>query len=182
MLLRLGSLLLLFGLLACVACGRGLQNSGSNNIPSSVPAAASAQPITSTGNVTDNNVITVNAGSDTASVNVTVAAPAGTETAQALGNAADGFAANTGVIVHQASTETIVVFGTGLSANMTVTLSGPNDIGVSNIRGVKATNGTPGIAFDAVIGSSTAPGARTVYLKAPNNDITAFTGGLEVVP
>jgi hypothetical protein len=33
-----------------------------------------------------------------------------------------------------------------------------------------------------VIGGSSALGARSVYLKAANNDITAFTGGLEVLP
>jgi len=95
---------------------------------------------------------------------------------------ADGFAANTGAIVHQASSNTIVLFGPGLSGSMSVTISGPQDIGVSNLRSVQAKDGTPGLAFDAVIGSSTAVGARTVYLKASNNDITAFTGGLEVLP
>ena len=39
-----------------------------------------------------------------------------------------------------------------------------------------------GVAFDAVVGATSTPGARTVYLKANNNDITAFAGGLEVQP
>jgi hypothetical protein len=111
-----------------------------------------------------------------------VAPAAGTENAIALGKASDGFASNSGTVVHQATTETIVIFGPGLSSAMSVTVSGPNDIGVNNIRGIQAKDGTPGLAFDAVIGSSTAIGARTVYLKAANSDITAFAGGLEVLP
>jgi len=65
---------------------------------------------------------------------------------------------------------------------MGINISGPQDIGVSNIRSIQAKDGTPGVAFDAVIGATTALGARTVYLKANNNDITAFAGGLEVQP
>jgi hypothetical protein len=148
-----------------------------------VPAASSVQPPSPGGGDFSNpNVITVNAGANTSGVNITVSAPAGSENAQALGKLSDGFAANTGAVVHLATTETIVLFGPGLSGLMDVTISGPGDIGVTNIRGVKAQNGTPGIAFDAIVGSSTALGARSVYLKSANNDITAFTGGLEVQP
>jgi hypothetical protein len=180
--LLLGSFLTL-GLLAVIGCGaRGLTSTSSTASPtSSVPTPAAAQP-SSGGDISNNNLITVSPGSNVSGVNVTVNAAAGTENAVALGKLSDGFAANTGVIVHQASTATILLFGPGLSGNMSVVVSGPNDIGVSNVRSVQAKDGTPGIAFDAVFGSSTAPGARTVYLKAPNNDITAFAGGLEVLP
>jgi hypothetical protein len=181
--LLLGSLVSL-GLLAVTGCGaRGLVNSASSSSSSiPAPAASSVSPSASAGETSNTNTISVSAGNTTAGVNVTVSPASGTENATSLGNMADGFAANTGVIVHQASTSTIVLFGTGLSGGMSVTISGPQDIGMSNVRSVQAKDGTPGVAFDAVIGSSTALGARTVYLKAANNDITAFTGGLEVQP
>jgi len=181
--LLLGSLVSL-GLLAINGCGaRGLVNTPSSSSSSTpVPASSSLQPSASAGAVSNTNTVSVSAGSNTGGVNVTVSPATGTENATSLGTMADGFAANTGVIVHQASTSTIVLFGAGLSGGMSVTISGPQDIGVSNLRSVQAKDGTPGVAFEAVLGSSTALGARTVYLKAANNDITAFTGGLEVYP
>jgi len=127
-------------------------------------------------------MVTVNAGAKSSGVNIVVAPAAGAENAIALGTLADGFAANTGAVVHQASTDTIVLFGPGLSGTMGVTISGPQDIGVSNIRSIQAKDGTSGLAFDAVVGATSSPGARTVYLKATNHDVTAFAGGLEVQP
>ena len=177
-----GSLSLL-GLFAVLGCGgRGVKDAPSaSNSAQPSPVTSSAQPGAG-GELSNDNSVVVNAGTTTSGVNVTVAASAGAENATALGKVADGFAANTGTIVHIASTNTIVLFGPGLSGSMSVMVSGPKDIGVSNVRSVQAKDGTPGVAFDAVTGSSTALGARTVYLKAPNNDITAFTGGLEVQP
>jgi hypothetical protein len=184
--LRLGSCLLL-GSLILAGCGaRGLKDNPSTTsvspAPSAVPTTSAAQPPGSGGDIRNDNTVLVNAGSETAGVNIVVTPAADTENAQALGKSSDGFAANTGTIVHQASTSTIVLFGPGISGAMSVMISGPNDIGVNNLRAVQAKDGTPGLAFDAVIGSSSAPGARSVYLKAPNNDITAFVGGLEVMP
>ena len=184
---RLGSLFLL-GLLGVVGCSRGLQNSSSTTTSSApFPApgpstGSSAQPPASGGDIRNDNTIAVTAGSDTSGVDIAVSPAAATENAIALGKLSDGFAANTGTTVHLASTDTIVLFGPGLSGGMSVILSGPNDIGISNLRSTQAKDGTPGIAFDTVIGSSSAVGARSVYLKAANNDITAFSGGLEVLP
>ncbi|HWC16202.1 MAG TPA: hypothetical protein VG498_04280 [Terriglobales bacterium] len=177
-------LVLLTGLAAFVGCGtRGLASSpATSNASFPAPATSSAQPPASVGDLSNSNAVTVTAGEDISGVNITVSPATGTENAIALGTLADGFAANTGAIVHQASSNTIVLFGAGLSGAMSVTLSGPQDMGVSNLRSVQAKDGTPGIAFDAVVGSSTAIGARTVYLKASNNDITALAGGLEVLP
>jgi hypothetical protein len=93
-----------------------------------------------------------------------------------------GTASNSGATIHVGSTMKVLLFGHGLSGNMTVTISGPGDIAVSNIRGISSTDGTPGIAFDAAVSGSAGLGARTVSLKSTNNDITTFTGGLEVVP
>ena len=65
---------------------------------------------------------------------------------------------------------------------MTVRISGPSDIAVSNISGVQATDNTPGLAFIATANPNAALGARTVYLVNGSGDVTAFTGSLEVVP
>jgi len=74
------------------------------------------------------------------------------------------------------------LFGPGLSGSMTVSLSGPADIAISNIQSITSTTNVPGISFTAAVGSTAALGARTVVLQATNNDITTFAGGLEVVP
>jgi hypothetical protein len=178
--------LIAVGLLVFSGCGeRGLTTSSltSPTAPLSNPSASSAGPSgSSPADLSSANLVTVSAGAKSSGVDIVVASAAGAENATALGTLADGFAANTGVVVHQASTDTIVLFGPGLSGAMGVSISGPQDIGVSNIRSIQAKDGTPGVAFDAVVGATSTPGARTVYLKANNNDITAFAGGLEVQP
>jgi len=63
---------------------------------------------------------------------------------------------------------------------MQVSISGPVDIGISQLQSIQSTSGVPGVAFRAAVPSSAAIGARTVILQAPNGDITTFTGGLEV--
>jgi hypothetical protein len=85
-------------------------------------------------------------------------------------------------VIHQGATDFVLLFGPGLSGNMTVKVSGPPDITVSNITGITATDKTPGVAFQATVNSGAALGARTVWLQNPQNDVTTFTGGLEVVP
>ncbi len=178
--------LIAVGLLVFQGCGeRGLTSSSltSPTAPLSNPSASSAAPSgSSPADLSTANVVTVSAGAKSSGVDIVVAPAAGAENAVALGTMADGFAANTGVVVHQASTDTVVLFGPGLSGAMRVSISGPQDIGVSNIRSIQAKDGTPGLAFDVVVGATSTSGARTVYLKANNNDITAFAGGLEVQP
>ena len=171
-------------LMVLAGCGtRGLTSTSAVTSSSTpTPAATTSQPPVSAGSLSASSEVTVTAGQNSPGVDVTVSPASGTENAMVLGTLADGFAANTGATVHQASTNTIVLFGPGLSGSMSVSISGPQDVGISNIRSVQAKDGTPGMAFDAVVGSSTATGARTVYLKAANNDVTAFTGGLEVLP
>jgi hypothetical protein len=74
----------------------------------------------------------------------------------------------------------VLLFGPGLSSNMQVSITGPNDITISGIQSIQATDGTPGVAFNAAVASTAAVGARTVILQDANNDITTFAGGLEV--
>jgi hypothetical protein len=65
---------------------------------------------------------------------------------------------------------------------MSVSVSGPADISVSNIQDIMSTTNVPGVSFTATVDANAALGARTVVLQATNNDITTFAGGLEVVP
>jgi hypothetical protein len=60
-----------------------------------------------------------------------------------------------------------------------VTLSGPNDITVGTVSSLTAGGG---VGFRITLGGSTATGARTVFLKNAQGDITTFTGGLEILP
>ena len=91
---------------------------------------------------------------------------------------------NTGDQIHRGATQRVVLFGPGLSSGMTISILGPNDIQVSNVQGVTASDAdhTPGVTFTAAVSSNAALGARTVVLQTPAGNITTFTGGLEVVP
>lgn len=93
-----------------------------------------------------------------------------------------GNANNTGDMVHRGESMSVVMFGTGLSGSVTVTISGPADIQVSNIVTRTARDGTPGVSFDVVVDPNAALGARTVFLQSGNNQLTSFTGGWEVIP
>ena len=166
-----------------VACGGG-SNNASNNTPNNPPSTGNPPPPSNPGpqNLGAPNVITVAAVATAAGADITVAAPGSNPALNALnlGTTAAGFASNTGVAVPRGSTQGIILFGPGITGDLTVTLSGPADITVSNPRTIKSTNGTSGIAFDVNIPANAAPGARTVFLRSSNNDITAFTGGLEI--
>jgi len=93
-----------------------------------------------------------------------------------------GDAFNTGATIAQGATMRVLLFGPGLSGSMQVSITGPADITVSNVQTIKATDGTPGIAFMAAAAPNAALGGRTVVLQTANGDVTTFTGGLEVVP
>ncbi len=93
-----------------------------------------------------------------------------------------GMALNTGGAIHRGSTMRILLFGPGLNGGMNVTVAGPHDITLGPPESVLATDNTPGIAFTATAASNAALGARTVYLRSANGDLTSFTGGLEVIP
>lgn len=93
-----------------------------------------------------------------------------------------GTASNTGSSIRRGETRTVLLFGPGLSGTMQVSLTGPADVTISNVRTITSTTDTPGVAFSASAASGAALGARTVILRATNDDITTFTGGLEVLP
>lgn len=157
------------------------------------PMTPSTQPPAGGGNGTTTapvqamRVISVGSGQTLTSIDIAVASPAnaGGPNAELLGVSGlneSTTARNSGASIPRGSTMKVVLFGRALSGALTVTIGGPNDIIVSNVRGITATDGTAGIAFDATVSGGAALGARTVYLRSANDDITAFAGGLEVVP
>jgi hypothetical protein len=99
------------------------------------------------------------------------------------------FAFSTGDFVHQgASNVRVLLFGPGLSANNvprvnSITIGGPGDVIVdpTSVQGVTASDGTTtGLSFNVTVTPTAVLGPRTVFLVS-GNDMTTFTGGLEVV-
>jgi len=179
------SLILLLPICALLACGGG--GGGSGNAVGGGTGGNGTGACTSNAAPATPNVVTVAAGQTTASTDITVACQVSSPTANAedigVGTSVNtATASNSGAQIAQGTTMTVILFGPGLSGNMTVTISGPNDITVSNPTTIKATDNTPGIAFTAVVSPTAALGGRTVFLQDSNNDVTAFTGGLEVIP
>ncbi len=156
-----------------VGCGGGSSSSSTSG---------GTGGVTGGGTVSAPTVVTVAAGQNSSGVNIGVPAPASTTPPNAESIGIGNSAANTGITISQGSTQTVILFGPGLSGSMTVSLSGPADIAISNVQSITSTTNVPGVSFNAAVSSSAALGARTVILQAANNDITTFAGGLEVVP
>ncbi len=178
------SLVMIFALVALVACGGNAAPAPATSTPASTPPSSSGGPPAP---VTAPAIVTTAAAGSASGVNITVGPPASATppNAQDLGVAGmtgSASAFNTGATISQGATQRVVLFGPGLNGNMQVTIRGPNDIQVSNITSTTATDNTPGISFTATVAGNAALGARTVVLQASNGDITTFTGGLEVVP
>lgn len=163
--------------LALAACGGG--GGGGTGTVTTTPTPSTNPPATTPpGNPTG-----VAAGAT--GVDIVVPGPNNTVNAQFLGvtplGATSGATASTtGDQIHRGSSATIIMFGTGLSGLMTVKISGPGDIQISNQRTITSQGGDSGIAFDAVVSGTAVLGARTVFLVS-GNDMTTFSGGLEVV-
>jgi hypothetical protein len=132
--------------------------------------------------------VTIAAGQSVNGVDVNVSSPADSPSpnAQMLGVAGIGqsgaTASNTGDVIQRGSNMRVIMFGPGLNGLMNVSISGPADIAVSNVRSITSMSNVPGVSFDVRVASNAALGARTVQLQSPNHDITTFTGGLEVRP
>jgi len=134
-------------------------------------------------------VVSVSANQTTTGVDIAVVAPTGTNpNAIALGTVATGSstgsASNTGGSIAQGSTMTVLMFGTGLSSSMTISISGPSDLTVSSPVSIQSTDNPPipGVAFTLAATPSASLGARTVILQDTSNNVTTFTGGLQVIP
>lgn len=172
-------LLPLCGLLACGGGGGGSINGGSGGGGGGT-CSGNAAP----GAV---NPVAVVAGQTLTGVDIAVACQASNPTPNAedlgVGTSVNTTSAsNTGAQIHQGTTMTVIMFGPGLSAGMTINISGPADITVSNPTNITSTDNTPGVAFTATVSPSAALGARSVILQNSQNDVTTFTGGLEVIP
>jgi hypothetical protein len=167
------------------ACGGGGSNSsrGSTSTPPPQtglpPAPAVSAPI----------AVNVIAGTTTPSVDIITGSPASSPVVNAVVLGVGNTATNVGVRVSRSvPVQSVILFGPGLSGNMTVSISGPpNDIVISGQQTIQSKPqnnqpGQPGILFNALLSPSTALGARTVSLQNPNGDITVFAGGLEIVP
>jgi hypothetical protein len=125
------------------------------------------------------------AASQTTIANISVVAPTSSipPNVQAVGIDSNGFAFATGGTATQGEVSGIVtLFGPGITADMKVSFSGPSDITTSNIHAVTATNGTPGLQFNIAVAATASLGGRTLILQNSNNDITTFTGGIEIIP
>jgi hypothetical protein len=172
------SLVLLFSM-ALSACGGGSDAAAPPGNQPPPPGGGSG------GQVNEPVVLTVTAGGTTSGVNINVPQKSGGEpNAELLGVTPvgeGGSAQNTGASVRRGQTMRVILFGTGLSGDMTVRVGGPDDIQVSNVEGITSTSGKSGIAFQVAVSSNAALGARTVFLRKDTN-ITAFAGGLEVRP
>jgi len=165
-----------------IGCGGG---SGTSNGPGG-------------GAVSAPTVVTVNAGATTTGVNIAVVAPATTPAASAPNAEFLGVGTTaqvTGDVIHLGTVNNnVFLCGPGLSGNMQVFIGGSsfastvNDLTIAPNSTVDTSctrsDGTTlaGVKFAVNVNASAVPGARTIYLQAPNNDITTFTGGLEVVP
>ncbi len=169
------ALLIVLSAVFLAACGGAVSNHNSNTPPPPPPGPGSPP----------GQAVTVNVSGGTAAtgIDIAVAPPAASPppNAQFLGVGGKS-AFGTGAQIHQGTTATVFLFGPGLSGNMTVKISGPSDVTVANVRTITATDQTPGVAFDATVAGSAGLGGRTVLLMNPQNDITTFTGGLEVIP
>jgi len=177
--MRSNKRLLVLGLLPAIvmtACGGG----GSSSTPP--PGNGGGN---NTGEIQTPTVVTVAEGQTVSGTNITVPNTAPTLNAEMLGVTdvgSGGTAQNTGDAVRRGTTGRVLMFGTGLFGSVTVTISGPSDIQISNIVTRNATDGTPGVSFDVVVDPNAAIGARTVYLRTSTGQLTSFTGGLEVIP
>ncbi len=123
--------------------------------------------------------------SQTSVADIAVATPSSTTppNIKALGVDSNGFAYVTGGTATQGEAAGIVtLFGPGITNTMQVSFSGPSDVTVSNINGVTATDGTPGLQFNIAVAAGAALGGRTLILQNSNNDVTTFTGGIEIIP
>jgi len=137
------------------------------------------------------NVVTV-AGANVPGVDINVGNPQAcpAENAEVLGvadlSATKLSATNTGSQISRTppqNSKIVVMFGKGLTGVSQVSIGGqPGDFVVTNVSSIKATDGTPGVQFNVGVSVTAALGARSVILRTSNNDITTFTGGLEVIP
>jgi hypothetical protein len=130
-------------------------------------------------------VIPVCAGATQTGINLTVPPPASSPAliAQVLGVGSS--ATNTGAQIHQGENGSVFLCGTGFAGNLQVSISGPGDITVGTPQLITCLSGstqTSGIQFPVNVSAGASLGGRTVLVTNSQQDMTAFAGGLEVIP
>lgn len=184
--------LVFFALALLIGCGGG--SSSSNNPSNGGGGGTGGGGGGGGGAVGPAVVVNVSSGMTAGGVDVQVPSPAaspapnatlfGATTVPSGGGSVDISLTNGSANVHQGSSIIVAVAGDGVSANMTVTISGPQDITVdkTTLKDITLKNGQKGLTFQASVAPSAALGARTVLLENAQHDMTAFAGGLQVVP
>ena len=180
--IKIIAVLLCLGLAACGGGGGSSTSKGVGGTTGGTNPPATTPP---------GNPVTVAAGAT--AVDITVPGPSQTppSNAQFLGTVPAGTAQgasvtlfSTGDIVHQGTTPTVLISGTGIGSTSSVRISGPGDVTVNGaLRPLHdATTGAvvPGLAMDLIVAPNAQIGPRTVFITT-GNDMTTFTGGLEVV-
>ncbi|HVZ59264.1 MAG TPA: hypothetical protein VG892_00620 [Terriglobales bacterium] len=164
--------------IALAGCGGG--SSTTTAAPTTPPTPTPSSPATP-------SVVPLTAGSVASGVDIAVASSSVTPPPNAISlgvvsTSCTGSAFNTGRTIRQGQTNCVLLFGAKLDSTMTVTVLGPADIQIINIRGITSVSGTPGLSFTAAVAGTAGLGARTVMVQSPAGDVATFTGGLEVVP
>lgn len=169
--------------MSCGGGGGSTTNTGGGGGPTGPPSGGGG-PTNPNGEVVSPTPVTVAAGQTTSAVDIVVPSRTSNLNAEVLGvaatNSGGGTAFSSGASVTRGSTVRVILFGKGLSGSVQVSITGPNDITVSSKQSITADDDTPGVSFVISVSPSAAVGARTVVLRNSNDDITAFTGGLEV--
>jgi hypothetical protein len=167
-----------------LACGGGGSKTSSSSGGGIVTPPTGGGTSGGTGNSTGATAVAVNAGSATTGVVISVTSGTPTLNAQVLGvasvSSSGGSASNTGGVVQRGAQSDVLLFGKGLGSDLTISVLGPNDVSITNIRSIKSTSGLSGVQFTVDVNSNAAPGARTVLLQDAQGHMTTFTGGLEI--
>src|SRR5487761_305388 len=118
--------LLIAGFAGCGGGSSSSSSGGGNPPPPSVGGGA----------VTTPTVITLSAGQSASGANIVVPAAAASPAPNAMDlgvtTGTQGSADNTGAIVPVGFVGTVLMFGQGLGGNMQISISGPQDISISN--------------------------------------------------
>jgi hypothetical protein len=175
--------------LGLIACGGNTTSAGSSPQPANPcqPVTAPGAPATAPGGIVMSAApVVVNAGQTTQGIGIHVAsASSSPPNVQSFGIGNTAF--NTGDTIHRGQVAQVIFFGDGLSGAMTATVLGPPDVALSAPQSETGcspdgSSCTSGVSFTATASATASLGARTVLLRDPSGGVTAFTGGLEVVP
>lgn len=193
------SAVVFLSLLLLAACGGGGGNRttpGGGGNP-----GGGGTPATCSSSATGATAVNVTSGSTASGTNICLPSPASSPSlnAKMIGAAVPAGSGSTSITLTNAPAVirlgalpasgqmVIALTGDGITTSgasptlqvTSVTLSGPSDITVGTPSALQSGGG---LGFRITLGGSTATGARTIYLKNAQGDITAYSGGLEILP